>query len=166
MSKSNKSTLKLKPVHVKNSKDVRALVKFVNSHYKGAIPLTTKKVISGGIKYFWVYDVQLKERIGVCAYYTKTPWLAETVKTVVDPKYRGLGYGAAISVAIEAQCVRDGFYKVMTTIYESNKAMIAIKKKQGYKIEGFHPDHERPGWHEYSLGKVVGSKSMQGKKRR
>lgn len=148
--------LVLKPLRKSALKDVRALVRFVNKHYTGAIPLTTKAVQSGSIKYFWVFSKMNSERIGVCAYAVKTPWLAETVKTVVDPKHRGLGYGAAISEAIEQECVRAGFYKVMTTIYKSNTAMIAIKQKQGYKIEGYHPDHERPGWHEYSLGKVVG----------
>jgi hypothetical protein len=33
--------------------------------------------------------------------------------------------------------------------------MIYIKLKQGYLFEGFHPDHEKPGLHEYSLGKVL-----------
>jgi hypothetical protein len=33
--------------------------------------------------------------------------------------------------------------------------MISIKLKQGYTIEGHHPDHEAPGFDEYSLGKKL-----------
>jgi hypothetical protein len=33
--------------------------------------------------------------------------------------------------------------------------MIQIKLAQGYTIEGFHPAHDGPGLHEYSLGKVL-----------
>jgi hypothetical protein len=42
---------------------------------------------------------------------------------------------------------------VMTTVYYFNHLMVQIKLKQGYTIEGYHPDHEAPGFHEYSLGK-------------
>jgi len=43
----------------------------------------------------------------------------------------------------------------MTMIYIDNLPMIFIKLKQGYRFEGFHPDHEKPGLHEYSFGKVL-----------
>ena len=41
------------------------------------------------------------------------------------------------------------------TVYIENLPMILIKLRQGYRFEGFHPDHERPGWHEYSFGKLL-----------
>ena len=42
----------------------------------------------------------------------------------------------------------------MSTILITNIPMIVIKLRQGYIIEGIHMDHEKPGLHEYSLGKV------------
>ena len=42
-----------------------------------------------------------------------------------------------------------------STVYYFNHVMVQIKLKQGYTIEGYHPDHEAPGFHEYSLGKVL-----------
>ena len=49
----------------------------------------------------------------------------------------------------------------MSTIYIDNIPMIVIKLRQGYIIEGLHRDHERPGLHEYSLGKVLAPQSGQ-----
>jgi GNAT superfamily N-acetyltransferase len=70
-------------------------------------------------------------------------------------EFRGQGLGALLSQAIEDECKNIGIKKVMTTIYYFNHAMVHIKLKQGYTIEGYHPDHEAPGFHEYSLGKVL-----------
>ena len=149
------SAVRLKALRRGVPAEVRALVRFINKNYVSAVPLTAHAVKSGAVRFFWAHDAVSKERVGVCAYVKKTPWLAETVKTVVDPRHRGSGYGVSISAAIEEQCRRDGFHKVMTTIYSGNRAMLAIKKRQGYRVEGYHRDHERPGWHEYSLGKVL-----------
>jgi GNAT superfamily N-acetyltransferase len=132
----------------------REFADFVGAHYRGAVPLTPGAVASGSIRYFWAKSDGV--RVGATGYVVRTEALAETVKTVVDPVHRGRGLGAAISQAIEDEVRRAGFRKVMTTIYIDNYAMILIKLKQGYRFEGFHPDHERPGWHEYSFGKVLG----------
>lgn len=92
--------------------------------------------------------------VGISSYEIRTRFLAETQKTVIDPRFRGQGWGRAVSEAIEKEVKRAGFKKVRTTIYVNNLKMIQIKLDQGYTIEGFHPDHEAPGVHEYSLGKV------------
>ena len=76
------------------------------------------------------------------------------MKTVVDPAHRRGGFGGALSLAIEAQVRADGFKKIMSTILITNVPMIVIKLRQGYIVEGIHMDHEKPGLHEYSLGKV------------
>ncbi len=129
------------------------LVKFVNSHYKEGIPLTESAITSGKILFFWVQDAAI--RVGVTGYMAKTATLAETVKTVVHPDHRGKGLGSQISQLIEDEVRSRGFKKAMTTIYIDNLPMIFIKLKQGYRFEGFHPDHEAPGLHEYSLGKLL-----------
>ncbi|MEK6580683.1 MAG: GNAT family N-acetyltransferase [Bdellovibrionota bacterium] len=94
--------------------------------------------------------------VGITSYEIRTRFLAETQKTIVLPKYRSKGFGKAISVAIERELKKTGFKKIRTTIYFDNLPMLAIKLEQGYVIEGYHPDHEAPGLHEYSLGKVLG----------
>ncbi len=56
---------------------------------------------------------------------------------------------------MEREVRRAGFKKIRSTIYANNLPMIGIKLAQGFQIEGFHPDHDAPGLHEYSLGKVL-----------
>ena len=143
----------LQPLDLSNRGEILQLVEFINTHYLAAVPLTESAVASGRTKLFWAQvDGQ---RVGASAYVERTPMLAETVKSVIDPAFRGKGYGAKLSQAIEDQVKRDGYKKAMTTVYIDNLPMILIKLRQGYRFEGFHPDHERPGWHEYSFGKLL-----------
>ena len=93
--------------------------------------------------------------VGTTGFYYKTPMLAETVKTIVFPEYRGMGLGEAISWSIEEECKKRGIKKISSCIYIDNIAMITIKLKQGYIVEGIHRDHDAPGYHEYSLGKLL-----------
>ena len=95
------------------------------------------------------------KQIGITGYSLKTPTLAETIKTTIFKEFRGLKLGKYLSQAIEDECQRIGVKKVMSTVYYFNHVMVQIKLKQGYSIEGYHPDHEAPGYHEYSLGKVL-----------
>lgn len=134
--------------------EAELVVKIVKEFYTAtAFPPTVEKVMSGDIHYFKAYDGEVM--VGISGFYLKTPALAETVKTIVFAEFRGKKYGEAISQAIEDECKKMGVKKVMTTIYTGNVAMIAIKLKQGYTIEGFHPEHEAPGFDEYSLGKLI-----------
>jgi GNAT superfamily N-acetyltransferase len=145
--------MKLVAVNLSDPAEVSDLVTHVGSNYQGAVPLTEDSVRSGRTRFFWAWVGG--DRVGVTGYVPKTQTLAETVKTVVSPEFRGKGHGQALSAAIEEQVRADGFKKIMTTIYIDNYAMIMIKLKQGYRFEGFHPDHEKPGWHEYSFGKIL-----------
>jgi GNAT superfamily N-acetyltransferase len=95
------------------------------------------------------------EQVGLSGYLLKTPTLAETIKTTIFKPHRGKKLGALLSQAIEDECRRIGVKKVISTVYFFNHQMVHIKLKQGYTIEGYHPDHEAPGFHEYSLGKIL-----------
>lgn len=134
--------------------EAELVVKIVKEFYTAtAFPPSVEKVMNGDIHYFKAYDGELF--VGISGFYLKTPALAETVKTIVFSEYRGKGYGESISLLIENECKKLNVKKVMTTIYTGNVAMIAIKLKQGYTIEGYHPEHEAPGFDEYSLGKLI-----------
>jgi GNAT superfamily N-acetyltransferase len=146
--------VRLAAVDVADDDAVDELVAFVNMHYRSELPLERAGLKDGHYRFFWAIDVATGERLGCSAYTPKTRFLAESVKTVVDPAKRKRGVGAAISQAIEDEVRRAGFTKIMSTILIHNIPMIIIKLKQGYLIEGIHMDHEKPGLHEYSLGKV------------
>lgn len=147
-------TIRLRAVDRNNDADVDAVVAFVNTHYKSELPLEREGITSGHYVFFWAVDDEDGGVVGASAYVPKTKYLAESVKTVVDPARRKKGVGAAISQAIEDEVRRAGYAKIMSTILIGNIPMIIIKLKQGYLIEGIHMDHEKPGLHEYSLGKV------------
>lgn len=147
----------LQAVNADDDKDVDALVAFVNQHYASELPLEREGLKNGHYRFFWarfVDDGAGGPVVGATAYVPKTKYLAESVKTVVDPARRKAGVGAGISQAIEDEVRRAGFTKIMSTILINNIPMIIIKLRQGYIIEGIHMDHEKPGLHEYSLGKV------------
>jgi GNAT superfamily N-acetyltransferase len=146
--------VELTEVSKSDSVEIAAIVQLVNQCYPNRPwPFTAEKVLSGSTLYFKAY--YQGQWFGMSGIEFKTPTLAETVKTIVKDEFRGQGLGEKLSHAIEAECRRRGIKKVMTTIYAHNHTMIAIKLKQGYTIEGYHPDHEAPGFHEYSLGKQL-----------
>jgi GNAT superfamily N-acetyltransferase len=148
----NAPKLRLVPLDSASASERDAFVGFVNAHYASPFPLREPDTRSGKYRFYWALDAQ-GARVGASGLLPKTEFLAESVKTVIDPAHRGRGYGEALSRAIEDEARRQGFRKLMTTIYVTNLTMIFIKLKQGYLFEGFHPDHEKPGLHEYSLGK-------------
>lgn len=144
--------LHLKKIDLKNEIERKKLLSFVNDHYTSPMPLEERDLLKDKYCFYWAYT-QAEECIGCTGYTEKTRALVETVKTVVSPLHRGKGYGEALSLAIEEEIRRLGYKKIFTTIYITNLPMIFIKLKQGYRFEGFHPDHEKPGLDEYSLGK-------------
>ena len=142
----------------RESKDERnEMVEFINQNLVLGLPLEDEALKNGRIVMFWA--MHGKKRIGATGYIPKTPFLAESAKTVIHPDERGKGWGASVSQAIEDEVRRRGFKKIVSTIYTSNLPMIFIKLKQGYYFEGFHRDHDRPGLHEYSLGKIFSDPS-------
>lgn len=144
----------LRAVDLADEREVAALIAFVNANYRSPFPIDAELIRDRLHRFFWAQD-DAGARVGSAAYVRKTAFLAESIKTVVDPAHRQRGVGAAISRAIEDEIRRAGFTKVMSTIYIDNIPMIVIKLRQGYIIEGLHRDHERPGLHEYSLGKLL-----------
>lgn len=142
------------PYDVSNREEAQEIHSLIRQYYENSPWLpSVEKVMQGGTKYFRA--LLEGKQFGFTGYVKKTPTLAETVKTTVFHDWRGKGLGNNLSLAIEEECKRAGIKKVMTTIYHFNHTMINIKLKQGYNIEGFHPDHEAPGFHEYSMGKIL-----------
>lgn len=146
------TTVTLTAVDLADERDVAAFVGFINAHYASQFPVDAALVHDAAHRFFWAHD-RAGALVGSTAYVRKTAFLAESIKTVVDPAHRQRGVGAAISQAIEDEIRRAGFTKAMSTIYIDNIPMIVIKLRQGYVVEGLHRDHEKPGLHEYSLGK-------------
>lgn len=146
--------VELVPYNLSDRSEAEALFAIIQKYYtKSPWPPTVEKIMKGGVVYFKAMTDGAQ--FGITGYTLKTPTLAETIKTTVFDEFQGKGLGKVLSEAIEDECKRIGIKKVMTTIYFFNHAMISIKLKQGYTIEGYHPDHEAPGFHEYSLGKVL-----------
>lgn len=146
--------IELKPYNLDSKDEATEIYQIIQEYYpQSPYPPSVEKIMQGGVKYFRAFLGE--KQIGITGYAPKTPTLVETVKTTIFKDFRGQGLGKDLSLAIEEECKRVGIKKVMTTIYYFNHAMIAIKLKQGYTIEGYHPDHEAPGFHEYSLGKIL-----------
>lgn len=146
--------IELKPYNLESETDAQELEDLCNEYYPNSPwPPKKEKIMKGGVVYFRA--LTNGKQIGFTGYSMKTPTLAETVKTTVFKEFRGSGFGGKLSQAIENECKKIGIKKVMTTIYYFNHQMVQIKLKQGYTIEGYHPDHEAPSFHEYSLGKIL-----------
>jgi GNAT superfamily N-acetyltransferase len=146
--------IELVPYKTEDKQEAQELCEIINKYFtKSPWPPTVEKIMKGGTKYFRA--ITDGKQFGITGYIEKTPNLAETVKTTVFDDFQGKGLGKFLSQEIEEECKRTGIKKVMTTIYHFNHAMISIKLKQGYTIEGYHPDHEALGFHEYSLGKIL-----------
>lgn len=146
--------IELIPFDLMNVQEAEELHSIIQKYYaKSPYTPSVEKLMNGTTKYFRAMFEG--KQFGITGYVAKTPTLAETIKTTVFEEFQGKGLGSLLSQTIEEECKRNGIRKVMTTIYFFNHTMIAIKLKQGYTIEGYHPDHEAPGFHEYSLGKVL-----------
>lgn len=153
--------LTLEPIDPKNRKDLKWLHGFIHLYHsspKWVLP-TLEELKLPYKKYFRAVGLSPSEHkgqiIGMTSYEVKTKYLVETQKTIVSPEFRGQGWGPVISHEIEQFIRTQGYLKIRSTIYAENTAMISIKLAQGYTIEGYHPDHDGPGLHEYSLGKIL-----------
>ena len=153
--------VKLQPVNTKNRRELEELHAFIRSFHSAPkkIQPTREDLKRADHRYFWAIATapeDMRSRvIGITSYEIRTRFLVETQKTIVAPEFRDQGWGKLISQVIEERIRKLGFKKIRSTIYSTNLTMIAIKLAQGYTIEGFHPDHEAPGLHEYSLGKLL-----------
>ena len=147
--------IQLVPLDTHADHERQAFAEFVNKNYKSQLPMEESSLSAEAYHFYWAKAGKTAGIVGVTGFVTRTPFLAETIKTVIDPEFRGQGLGMTLSKLIEDEVRRKGFKKVMSTIYIDNLPMIFIKLKQGYRFEGFHPDHEKPGLHEYSLGKIL-----------
>lgn len=152
--KGSEVKIDLVPYNLSDRNEAHKIYEIIQKYFPDSPwPPTVEKIMLGGVRYYQA--LYQGEQIGLSGISLKTPTLAETVKTVIFDEFRGQGFGKHLSQRIEDECRKLGIKKVMTTIYFFNHSMINIKIKQGYTIEGYHPDHEAPGFHEYSLGKVL-----------
>ena len=146
--------IQLIPLNLTNSAEAQEVVEAVIKYYpQSPFPPSIESLAKSSDCYFRA-NYQ-GETIGITGYSPKTPYLVETIKTIIFHEYRGKGLGKLLSQAIEDECKAKGIKKIMSCIYEFNTTMISIKIKQGYVIEGYHRDHEKPGLHEYTLGKFL-----------
>jgi GNAT superfamily N-acetyltransferase len=148
--------IELVPVDRDNPQERRRFVDFVNANYRSELPLEESAVADKRFHFYWAREKGGGAEVGSTGFMAKTRYLAETIKTMIHPAYRGRGLGERLSQLIEEEVRRRGFTKIMTTIYVTNLPMVFIKLKQGYLFEGFHRDHDKPGLHEYSMGKFIG----------
>lgn len=159
--KTNEMKISLDLIKVIHKEELDWLHSFISEYH--SIPQfmlpTREELKRATFRFFKAMGTEAKgarpKLIGITGYEIRTPYLAETQKTIIAPEFRGAGWGRALSHAIEEEVAQAGFYKIRSCIYVNNIAMITIKLAQGYYIEGFHPDHDGPGLHEYSLGKVL-----------
>ncbi len=146
--------IELIPYDLESSVESLELLEIIEKYYSKSPYLPDqKKIQSGEVVYYRAF--LSGSQVGITGYSKKTPTLAETIKTTIFDDFRGKGLGTSLSQAIEDECKKLGIKKILSTVYFFNHAMIHIKMKQGYTIEGYHPDHEAPGFHEYSLGKFL-----------
>ncbi len=148
----------LRLVERSDPNECQRFAQWVNTHYPSRLPLEARTVASPDHFSFWVFAADSGEKgelLGATSFAERTPHLAETMRTVVAPDYRGKGIGSLISQLIESEVRDRGYKKIRTTILIKNLPMIWIKLKQGYLVEGLHPHHELPDLHEYSLGKML-----------
>lgn len=165
---SNLRTLKTKliPLRLNDPKDIDWLYRFIDSYHSLPKFMNPSREDLKNSRYFHYFKAlavapksaskSIKEPvIGITCYEERTPYLAETQKTIIAPDFRGQGWGKVLSDAIEKEVKKAGYLKIRSCIYSNNLAMLQIKLSQGYIIEGYHPDHDGPGLHEYSLGKIL-----------
>src|SRR5262245_21837081 len=105
--------MELALVNKSSPQEVAEFVQFVYRNYASPLPIDEAKLASGSGVYFWAKDPKTGDRVGATGFIPKTPYLAETVKTVIDQKYRGKGLGEKLSELIEKEVRRQGFKKVM-----------------------------------------------------
>ncbi len=156
-----KKKLRLEIIDPKDRKELRWLHAFIHRYHsspKWVLP-SLRDLDNPAHRYFKAVAVRPKKLegkiIGISSYEIRTQFLIETQKTIIDPRFRGQGWGQVLSLEVEMEARRQGYKKIRSAIYADNLAMLNIKLAQGFIIEGFHPDHDAPGLHEYSLGKVL-----------
>jgi len=147
--------LSLVEIDLQSDEEVRKTQEFLAPFYPNILPLDARAAKSGRYVLFRAMLTGSADPVGLTGFFIKSSYLAETVKTVIVPAYRGKGLGAELSRLVEEEVRKRGYRKVMSTILVDNLPMIFIKLKQGYMFEGIHRDHEEFGFHEYSFGKLL-----------
>lgn len=112
------------------------------------------EMITGKVNYYFIV-LENGTPVGCSGFREITNHLAETTRSVIDPQYRGMGFGKELSRLMSQEIKKLGYGKIRCQIYDTNKTMLAIKLREGYTVEGYHRDNDAPGIHEYTLGRLI-----------
>jgi GNAT superfamily N-acetyltransferase len=140
------------------SMDRKNLCEFLNLNYSYGPPVSYVGSLGPGLEgaeFYWAVDIKTGMTLACSAIIRQTPYLAKLARTVVAPEVKNQGVGTWISQAMETRGRMLGFKKLTTSILTRNLPMLIIKLRQGWLVEGLHQDHDAPGVHEYTLGKVL-----------
>ena len=148
----NANELTLEPVGEEDA-DRCLFADLVNTHVKVAFDITADALQREDCQFFWAKLGQ--EIVGTTGFTLRTPLLIEMRKTMILPELRQQGMGAMVISCLENHCRLLGIRKVIATVYATNIPMLTLRLKLGYRVEGFHPDHEAPGFDEYTLSKFL-----------
>ena len=131
------------------------------NHYYQNFHSTPKELISDKLPeatYLLVCldtDSRTAPLLGITSYKQITPTLYMTERTIIEPQFRGKGYGKAASNAVEQYLKDLGAHKICCEVLTFNTKMVNIKLSQGYVIEGTMYNHDAPGIHQYFFGKEL-----------
>src|SRR4051794_23757746 len=99
--------LEMLPLDILNNDEVEWLLYFIHAHH--SVPkfmLPHKEDLKNpNYRYFKAVATAPEnissKTIGISSYEIRTPYLAETQKTIIAPEFRGGGWGRILSLAIE-----------------------------------------------------------------
>ena len=93
--------------------------------------------------------------VGMTAYQHITPNLAYVKRTIVHPDHRNMGVAKAAWILMEDILKKNGYGKAFCHVFSTNTAMVNVRVKAGFVIEGLLKDHDALGIHCYVLGKKL-----------
>ena len=95
---------------------------FIEAGEKNILSGLTVKIDNKIIGFIW-FEILLKN-----------PEIAEIISLWIDPEFRKQGIATALKQELEIVAKDKGFKKIRTNVYSSNKSMLDLNLKLGYKI--------------------------------
>lgn len=119
------------------------------------LPMSPEDIHTPNLTWYEARGHTGAQRVGIVSFKVVTPHLVDLQRTMVDVKYRRMGYGRDIGTAIEKEIRELGYGKIMMSCYSTNTAIINLKLSEGYVIEGLLRNHYDVGKHDYIFGKEL-----------